>query len=298
MEEASSTNHSNESTPLIEISNGHSNSINTDFSDDQHPETSLDGSSFNFYHEVITLLHIALPTVAVQFCTLFIYPQCASAVGRHLDTESLAAFSLGSLSGNMTCISIIIGTLTASETLQPRAFGLKQYREVGLLAIRGFFVCLVSLLLPVILFLTRADSIYNALGQNAAASQLASQWVQVYIFSVPPLLLFRVIQRYLACQNIVMPCVFGAAIGSLLVHPFILKWAVNHYGLIGSAWAVVATQLVQVVLCIGFVVRTGSYEKATWPGLDMPLIWEAMQVRQLISYAKLSIGGIFALSEW
>jgi Na+-driven multidrug efflux pump len=75
----------------------------------------------------------------------------------------------------MTCISIIIGTLTACETLQPRAFGLGQYREVGLLAIRGLFMCILSLLVPITVLLTRAESIFDNLGQDPDASILATE---------------------------------------------------------------------------------------------------------------------------
>lgn len=285
-------NHSDESTLLI-LTTRHDNESGTTSS-----STPINNDTFSLYHEAKTLAAIAFPTIIVQLSTYCIYPQCASAVGRQLDTESLAAFSLGSVSGNMTCISIIIGTLSASETLQPRAFGLKRYREVGRLAIRGFFMCLLSLIIPVVVLLTRADEIFDGLGQDVDAGYLASEWIKVYIWSVPPVLLFRVTQRYLACQNIVIPCAFGAVIGCFVVHPFVLKWAIQKYGFLGSSWAIVITQFVQFLLCIGFVVVTGSYEKMTWPGLSPSIMLEALDVRELLSYAKLSIGGIFALSEW
>ena len=163
------------------------------------------GTSVNFCNEVRLLLNIALPTVILQFCTYIIYPQCASAVGRNLGTEALGAFSLGSLSGNLTCISLVIGTLSASETLQPRAFGLNLYREVGVLAIRGLLMCFFTLFFPMLLLYTSANDVFDRLGQDMEASYLASAWIKVYVFSVPSLVIFRVIQRYLACQNIVLP---------------------------------------------------------------------------------------------
>ena len=107
--------------------------------------------------------HIALPTVATQFCTFFVYLQTASIIGLHLPSEYLGAFSLGSLAGNLTCTSIIIGTLLASETLQPRAFGSKQYREVGLIAIRGCVFCIAALILPIWIILSKGDTLFVAL---------------------------------------------------------------------------------------------------------------------------------------
>jgi MATE family multidrug resistance protein len=286
------TVHSNESSLLLEMPLSPSANSGEVTRDVEIPK------EFRIFYEMKTLMNFALPTVVVQFSTLFLYPQCASAIGRQLDTESLAAFSLGSLSGNMTCISIIIGTLTACETLQPRAFGLGQYREVGLLAIRGLFMCILSLLVPITVLLTRAESIFDNLGQDPDASILATEWIKVYVWSVPPLLLFRVIQRYLACQNIVIPCVFGAVIGCFFVHPFVLQWSIAKYGFLGSSWAIVITQTVQCTLCLGFIVLTGFYDKRTWPGVNSSVFAEAMDVRELFTFARLSIAGILSLSEW
>jgi MATE family multidrug resistance protein len=261
-------------------------------------ESSSTTNSFSLSKEAKLFVDVALPTVIVQFCTFIIWPQCASIVGRKIDDVSLGALSLGSLSGNMTCISIIVGTLSASETLQPRAFGLKEYREVGRLAIRGFIMCILSLIVPMFVLLKRADQIFVRLGQDVEAAYLASEWIRVYVWSVPFVVLFRVNQRFLACQNIVFPCVFGAALGSFVIHPFVLKWAVEHYGFMGSGWAIVVTQALQYLFAVGYMIATGSYAKSTWPGLSISLISEAIDPRGLAEYAKLSVGGVFALSEW
>lgn len=254
--------------------------------------------SFQFYHELQLLVNIAIPTVIVQFSTFILYPQCASAIGRHLDTDSLGAYSLGSLSGNMTCVSILIGTLSASETLQPRSFGLGKYREVGLLAVRGFIVSLMSLAIPVTIMLTQAENVFDALGQDEEVGMLAAKWIHVYAWSVPPLILFRVTQRWLASQNIVFPCMFGAAIGSFLVHPIILKYAISRYGFYGSGWAISITQSVQYLLCLAYIYFSGEYIPQTWPGLNLSTMRDALNIKGLQTYLKLSFGGIFALSEW
>ena len=96
--------------------------------------------------EMKSLLHLALPSVAVQFSMFFLYPQSASIIGRRLGAEALGGFSLGSLVGNLTCLSVIVGALTAADTLMPRAYGTGNYKEVGLLAIRGAMICTMLLL--------------------------------------------------------------------------------------------------------------------------------------------------------
>ena len=62
----------------------------------------------------------------------------------------LAAFSLGTLIGNLPCLLIVEGTLSAADTLMPRALREQRYEEVGRLAIRGATVCTV-LLLPAVI---------------------------------------------------------------------------------------------------------------------------------------------------
>ena len=84
----------------------------------------LENDSFDIVTEGWKLLHIALPTVALQVSVFSLFPQTASAIGRKLGSEALAAFSLATLVGNITCLSVLIGTQSATETLQPRAYAL------------------------------------------------------------------------------------------------------------------------------------------------------------------------------
>jgi len=193
---------------------------------------------FHFQTEATLLLSIALPTVVSQFCGYFIFPLTAASFSRYLPSssssssslstniintssrEALAAFSLASLSGNASCTSTVIGILTASETLQPRAFGLRNYHQVGILAIRSLLVCTVFLILPIVLLCTNLDYLLEVVGgQNAEASQMAGAWIKLYVIGIPSVILFRILQRFLACQGLVQPCMLGSAIGCLLVHP-------------------------------------------------------------------------------
>jgi MATE family multidrug resistance protein len=253
---------------------------------------------FNLYYELKELFNIAIPTVAVQFCTFIIFPITASYVGRNLNDNDMAAFSLASLSGNLTCISIIIGTLSATETLQPRAFSLGEYEKVGTLAIQGLIMCIISLLLPILILMTCMKMIFSLLGQDPIVTNLCVQWIHVFIWSVPFILLFRVMQRFLACQNIVLPCLVGSSISSLLIHPLLLHWLITYFGFRGSAFSIVITQCIQLILTFLYLSQTKSYVKDTWQGINLELMKKVFEKRDLIKISKLSLGGIFALSEW
>mmetsp|Transcript_19085 Transcript_19085/g.39230 ORF Transcript_19085/g.39230 Transcript_19085/m.39230 type:complete len:264 (+) Transcript_19085:123-914(+) len=148
-----------------------------------------DRHNFHLWQEMKLLLSIAAPAVLVQFSVLFIFPQTASIVGRTLGTEALAGFSLGSLVGNLTCVSIMAGALTAADILMPRAWGAKKYEEMGFLAVRGVIICSFFLLIPIIPLCTSMEWIFDRLGQDKGASLLASKWIRFFFnrSSVPAL---------------------------------------------------------------------------------------------------------------
>jgi hypothetical protein len=72
-----------------------------------------------------------MPAIVVHLSVLFVFPQTASAVGLTFGTKELAGFSLGSLTGDLTILAIIMGALTVKDTLMAGAFGSGMYRKVG-----------------------------------------------------------------------------------------------------------------------------------------------------------------------
>jgi MATE family multidrug resistance protein len=358
-------------------------------------------STFNLSHEFNLLCQIALPTIGVQFFTNLIFPITASYVGKHdmnnnhshpnndpnIDSnnnpnnnDNLAAFSLATLSSNLSCISIIIGTLSASETLQPRAFSLKQYDEVGILAIRGFVMCIITLSIPILVLLCYMDDIFELLlGFNVDNSigngndndhgngighdnddndddgytimNLSTKWIHIYIWSIPFILLFRILQRFLAAQNVVFPCMVGSFISHVILHPILLKYWIYYFDFQGSALSIVFTKFLQLVITLGYIIlheyyrnrknkkkRNGGtsnnvgggsstvdgssssadgsshgsssnhqndlYVKETWNYntisklCNIQTLQKVFNYHAFTTYAKLSMGGIFSLSEW
>ena len=104
------------------------------------------------------------------------------------------------------------GSLTAADTLMPRAFGAKHYDEVGRLAVRATAVGTILLAIPVIPLVFFTAHLLQALGQDAEASVLAQSWIRMYFLGAPANLAFRVIMRFLLAQHKPWPMVFSAAI--------------------------------------------------------------------------------------
>ena len=254
--------------------------------------------NFSVFKEAETLFHIALPTSLVQFSLYFIYPETASAVGRSLGTKDLAGFSLASLTGNLTCLTVMVGVLSAADTLMPRAVGTGNLEEVGKLAIRGFVASLLVLFIPLVLLVTAMDSIYLGLQQNPLASDIASQWLRIYVLGVPFVLLFRVLQRFLGCQKIVWPMGISAAAGAFVFHPILLKIFVPRYGFLGSAVAIVTTQTLQIAMALAFLRFRPLHDPRTWQGLSWSAVKEAVEIGAMLSFLRLSLGGVLSFSEW
>lgn len=254
---------------------------------------------FDLVHESGLLLGIALPAVAVQFSVLFIFPLTASTVGLELGTEELAGFSLASLTGNLTILSVMVGALTAADTLMPRAFGLGRYEEVGRLAVRGFVMCVILLIPPIIPLCTSMDWVFETLGQDPVASELASKWIRVYLLGVPAMLFFRVAQSFLNAQHVVMPLVVASLISCFLLHPILLKLIVPAYGFVGSGLAVTITQTFMAILVFSYILIRPEHHPETWPaGLSLKFLKDSLKPKPVMQFLQLSLGGVLSLSEW
>ncbi|CAJ1936519.1 unnamed protein product [Cylindrotheca closterium] len=262
-------------------------------------ETSKDeGEEFDLWQESKSLLGIALPAVAVQFSVLFIFPQTASMVGRNLGKEQLAGFSLGSLVGNLTCLSVMVGALTAADTLMPRSFAAENYAEMGRLAVRGMILCSLLLIPPVIPLCTMMEWVFDKLGQDPEASHLATQWIRIYLIGVPAMLLFRVVQSFLNAQHQVWPMVYSSLAACFLVHPFLLKILVSRLEFIGSSLAICMTQYVMIAFLFAYMWFNPVHQKESWPGMSKTFFLESISPRPMLAFLSLSMGGVLSLSEW
>lgn len=250
--------------------------------------------------ESLLLFHIAAPSVLIQFSLFFIFPVSASVVGRTLGSTSLAGFALGSLVGNLTCLSICEGAMTAADTLMPRAYGSQRYDEVARLAVRALVVVTLLLLPPIVPLCQFTEWILVNWGrQDVEASRLAQEWVRYYFIGVPPNVLFRVAMRFLLAQHVTWPLVYSSLISCLFIHPWLLSLLVARMGLPGSALAIALTQYAMAGILGILIWKFQPHDPRAWPGLTQRLCQEALCRKEPMGqYLSLALGGVISLSEW
>ncbi|GKY95245.1 hypothetical protein MPSEU_000487100 [Mayamaea pseudoterrestris] len=258
--------------------------------------------SFNLVIETVKLFHIGIPSVAVQFNLYVIFPITASAVGKTLGAQDLAAFSLGSLVGSLTCLSVIVGSLSAADTLMPRAYGSGHYDEIGQLAIRSFVVC-GAIMLPLLVALSQAtwiESLLSSLGQDATVSAKAATWIQIYLIGVPPNILLRIIQRFCVAQHRPWPPVAASIMPSVIMFQFLVQRCIHWFGFLGSAIAIVTCQWMMCFMLLLHmrIFRGTAYVSASWPGMSLSYLRESLALEPMKHFLHLSLGGVAALSEW
>ena len=207
-----------------------------------------------------------------------------------------------------------------SDTLTPQAFGAKNYRQVGLLAIRGYVVTIV-VMVPVmgILYLS-ADWILIHLGQNVQASQYAQQFLGIQSLCFPFYCLFMILWKFLSAQHILRPLVISSLLSMLVVLPLSLQLLSWWLGFLGAAVAITLYYAFQSLCILTLVMYTqrqgrrrrqglpsssssdhdwttsGEYHPETWPGLSA---WrEALDWKPVRTYVSLGLGAMLAYLWW
>lgn len=221
--------------------------------------------------------------------------------------------ALGNLTANLTGLSLILGVLSAFDTLAPQAFGAKRFGDVGILAQRGLLVSLAVMGLTLPLWLA-SESLLASVGQPPLVCKYAAQFLKFYTLGIPAFAVVRSQAKFLNAQNIAMPIVVTSGIVSCIFHPIFLRFFITYLSL-GTAGAALATGCSQYVMAaLNFLVlrfhRSDAghkparwrillfgepYTAQTWPGLNLR---RALQWDELLLFLQLAGPGILGNSEW
>ena len=208
----------------------------------------LDAKTFR--RETKLFLEVAIPTTLLSFGFALSPLLTASYVGLKFGPVYLSAFTLGNLMMNLSAFSILTGLFSAADTLSPQAFGIGNYREVGLIAIRGLvigFACLIPI--NFVMFFGIEDWLLAA-GQDPEAASLASQWYHIFMWALPFYALFNVLWKFLSSQQVMLPLIYVSIFASVVILPVALTVSTKYFGFLGSAIASVIFQAAQSILLL------------------------------------------------
>ena len=250
----------------------------------------------SFWKEVEILVGLAIPTIIVTLT--FVIPPflTASYVGRHFGHVYLDGYSLANLTGNLLTMAPLQGFFRASDTLSPQAFAAQNYREVGLLAIRGFVGTLL-IIIPInaILYLFMG-TILDFLGQDDEAASHAWHFYVIYALSLPFYSLYTITWKFLSAQNVMRPLVVCTLVSTCVVLPTCLEVFVRSIGFFGASLALTVFYIFQSVSVLAWLYLFKPHRPGTWPGLSA---WrEALEWKPFKAYLVLGVGGMLNSLEW
>ena len=257
---------------------------------DTHPQPST-----GFCNEVRLFLELAIPTTLLNLGFCLSPLLTASYVGLKFGKVYLSAFTLANLTGNLCTFSLMSGVFSAADTLSPQAFGKGDFRELGLLAIRGV-VASVVLLLPINVFLVLyLDSVLVAMGQDPVAAFHAAQWYRIFVWALPFFVVYNAAWKFLSAQHVMRPLIYVSVFCCIAILPIALEVCTERMGFLGSAVAYVIFQAFQPALLLFYLSWVEPHVPGSWSGLAS---WkEALRWKPMMDYLHLGAGGILAQSE-
>jgi multidrug resistance protein, MATE family len=250
-----------------------------------------------WWNEVSLMLELAVPSAMLELGYLIPPFVAASYIGRNYGSVYLSGFQLANLTTNLFTLSLMYGMYSACETLAPQSYGAKNYKEVGVLAIRGFLFSMVIILPMALLVLVYIKDALIAFGQDEEASELASIWYTIYFISFPFSSALMAIFVFLLSQNVLRPIVITEVVNVSLLLPLSMWLWTHFYGYQGTAAAVVTYEATGALLIVTYLCFKKPYKKRCWPGFlegfkDAIGSWDANQ-----TFLILGAGGILASSE-
>lgn len=163
--------------------------------------------------ELYSFISIASPVVGASISTMLINIETIMFVG-HLSALYLAAAALSLTVTSVTGLSVIIGLLTAFETLGSQAFGAGNFERVGILLQRCILISFV-LAIPIAMSWYFTSDLLLMIGQDEQLATLVREWL-VWLFpGIIPWILSTCLTRYLQIQGINMPVLWISAFAAI-----------------------------------------------------------------------------------
>lgn len=247
----------------------------------------------NLKTETIQMLHAAVPLIFTFILQYSLTVSSIFFVG-NIGSDELAAVSLANLMANITAFGPIEGITSALSTLCPQAYGRKDYKAVGLHAVRCVLLLLLLWIPNYLLWTYGSFPLLNMIVPEVRACELAAEYLGVLIWGIPGFVVFEVLKQYLQAQGIfhastVVLFVF-APLNVVITYLMVFNKTIGM-GFIGAPMAVVITDTMMAAMLLCYTCFINGYQ--CWCGFSMDYFrrWSRM--------LKLAGPGIvMILAEW
>ncbi|CAE6457618.1 unnamed protein product [Rhizoctonia solani] len=186
--------------------------------------------------ETWVLFRYALPIFGTQILEYSLVMASVISIG-HISTEALAASTLGSMTANVTGLSIIHGFTSALDSLLPQAWTSGRPQNVGLWTQR-MVVLMTLILAPILAIWLNAEAILLKLRQDPAIARLAGVYLRWFSLGLPGQAISIILRRFYQAQGLVyIPTVIMAVIApinALLCWLFVWGPGPVNIGFIGA----------------------------------------------------------------
>lgn len=249
--------------------------------------------STNLKTETIQMLHAAIPLIFTFMLQYSLTVSSIFFVG-NIGSDELAAVSLANLMANITAFGPIEGITSSLSTLCPQAYGRKDYKAVGLHAMRCLLLLLLLWIPNYVLWTYGSFPLLNLIVPEVRACKLAAEYLGVLIWGMPGFIVFEVLKQFLQAQGIfhastVVLFVF-APLNVFFTYIMVFNKTIGM-GFTGAPVAVVLTDTLMAVMLLCYTCFVNGYQ--CWCGFSMDYFkrWTRM--------LKLAGPGIvMILAEW
>ncbi|SJL03933.1 uncharacterized protein ARMOST_07290 [Armillaria ostoyae] len=196
---------------------------------EDNDDTSHEGTMAMFWEEFRILTKYGLPVWGTHVLEYSLVMASVLSVG-HLSTTALAAITLGSMTANVSGLSIIQGFTSALDTMLPSAWT-SQPQLVGLWSQR-MAVVISALLIPMYAVWFNAEAILLLLKQDPDVARLAAVYLRYVSFGLPGIYIWTILPGLFTVPTRIIFIV--APINALL--NYILVWGPEpiRLGFIGA----------------------------------------------------------------
>ena len=243
--------------------------------------------------DIIALLAFALPLALTRGGQGAMQQTNVLFVG-HLGTFELGSAALGNLWANVTGSAVIMGSLSALDSLAAQAFGAKSYCQIGSLTQCAILIESLVCIPVAISWGFLAGPVLTAVGIDPSQAEMAQAYSRILCLGLWPDAMTNGMQSFLQVQGHTRPpmIITTVAPGLNVGLNWWLVYGDGGYGYIGSPicmviinWAIFVTLMLWVT-CVGL-------HNHCWRGFDGEALreWGVM--------IKLGLSGIAAvMGEW